>query len=293
MSLSTLASPLATAIGLAPPRAFGLRPHDLDLEPAPIPGTGGAADRDRPARVTAILACCTRDDSSPLEARREAAWDLPVGDRMARLLRIVQLTEQRVSLEVTVPCPQPGCRQRLTLDLPFDGMLEHARGDRAGAGGSGSSLIELPRAGGTLALRLPTGRDQCAWQRIPRANPAEAMAAVVGSLVVRGTGPDTGDDEAWHPEVLQAMAEAMEQADPLVAFAVETVCPHCGCSLRLPLDLESVALDRLTRWRRRLMEDLHLLASHYGWTEEAILAIPARRRAEYREAIRSSERMAP
>lgn len=290
MSLSTLASPLATAAGLGPPRAFGLHPQDLDLEIGPISGTGDPADRNRPARVTAILACCTQDDSSPLEARREAAWDLPLGDRMARLLRIVQLTEQGPSLEVTVPCSQPGCRQRLTLDLPFDGMLEHARGTRGSADGTGSRRIELPRAGGTLELRLPTGRDQRAWQRSPRANPAEALAAIVRSLVVRGNGSETGDDECWNPEVLQAMAEVMEQADPLVAFAVETACPHCGCSLRLPLDLESVALDRLARWRRRLMEDLHLLASQYGWTEATILGVPARRRAEYREAIRSSER---
>jgi hypothetical protein len=73
----------------------------------------------------------------------------------------------------------------------------------------------------------------------------------------------------------------MTSFDPLVDFSVASTCPACGATAELPVDLEELALSRFAVRQRALLQEVHVLASRYGWSEDDILALPPARRARY------------
>lgn len=322
MPARLLASAPGRAPDLPPARAYGQHRTDLDLE-LDRSGTGVppvGSPTDRPALVTAILAqCCETEDAPcdaqngraaspnpaassdlrrstatppsfsdfvPPAARAEAAWNLPLGRRIARLLRIVALSAESDALALTLRCPCAECAQAFEITLSFAQLLDSSPGETSGA-----EILQFPLGESALALRLPTGRDQAAWQKHTYGTAREATESIVRSLLVAsprsGTGvpPVISEDPAVTPEQLAPLAAALEEADPLVAFQVSTRCPNCERAVEIPVDLEQVALQRLAALRRSLLREIHALASRYGWNEEQILAIAPARRAEYLRLI--------
>ena len=276
MSARPLPISAAPAQELPPPRAFGRAGADLDLD---------FGRTDRSALVTDLLACCCMETSAPIDARQNAAWNLPLGMRIVRLLRIVELTTESDALAITLRCPHAGCGKRLELSLHYRRLAAHAAPED-GAG----KIVRFPLPNdSSLALRLPTGRDQAAWQSQSYATQHEALAAIARSLIVMPSDSTV----ALSPDQLAPLASAMEEADPLVAFSVNTTCPHCQQSAEIPADLEVLALQRLAQHQRALLREVHGLATRYGWTEGEVLAIPGWRRAEYLRLIAAGEEIFP
>lgn len=256
---------------MAPCRAFGGAVDDLAVD---------FDQPDRAALTTSVLALCCADDSHSLGAREDLAWSLPLGARIARLLRILKLTTHAESLPLAPVCPHPECRQRFEVSLPFEALLANAEEN-----GAAGKVVRFPLAPDTpVTLRLPTGRDQATWRRRNYGDRAEALAAIVRSLVVEPAG-----EPVLEPAQLAPLAAAMEAADPLVAFTIRTRCPHCERESELPVDLEAAALRELAQHRRTVLREVHEFARHYGWTEAEVLAVPPARRAEYRKLIAAGE----
>jgi hypothetical protein len=59
----------------------------------------------------------------------------------------------------------------------------------------------------------------------------------------------------------------------------------CDVPTEVRIDLEDIALTRLQQQQRALLREIHVLASHYGWTEAQILAVAPARRARYLSLI--------
>ena len=89
------------------------------------------------------------------------------------------------------------------------------------------------------------------------------------------------DDEP----AVAAVAGALADHDPLVHFTASCACPACGQINEIAIDLGGLALRRLAQRRRGLIEDVHALASAYGWTVAVVLAIGEVRRAAYRALV--------
>lgn len=264
-SRALLAMPanLETAPDLPPPRAFGREPGDLDFD---------FAGTDRLGLATALVAACT---SGPRDAGR--AWELPVGARIGRLLRIVALTEASDALPVALRCPAAECGKTLEVSLPFE---------RLPVGTQEAATVDVPLADGSnVRLRRPTGRDQQTWRAQTFRTQRDALAGIVASLMVP---PSHAPDDA-----LPVLSAAMERFDPLTAFRVSTECPHCGEDVTILVDLEAEALRRLAAHRRALLLEIHALATQYGWSESAILAVPPRRRARYLQLIEAARPRTP
>lgn len=272
MPASLLAHEARHAPTLPPPRAFGLEARDLDLV---------LDSDDRPATVTALLARCCAGSTRPQPEREDAAWSMPLSARIARLLHIVQLTTQRDVLPVIVACPQGDCRQRFELELPFEPLVKtEVEASRM------AEIIPFPTGNSaTVALRLPTGRDQASWRQSSFATEDDALASIVRSLA---TDPERLP--SLTREELASLAEKMEAADPLVSFSVSTTCPHCHREVAAAVDLEAAAIAQLAHCRRALLREVHDFATAYGWTETEVLAIPLPRRAEYRRLIGAAEK---
>lgn len=233
---------------------------------------------ETPARVTAVLAACSTEDPEIFQDELEdAVWALPLGERILRLLKLVALTEGGPALAVTSRCPAPSCGQAIELALPYDDLFALAEAARPP-----ENLVHFPRTGGgSLALRLPTARDAEDWRGQAFATEGEAAVAMIEALLAEG-GPVATDE-------IGSIAAALEQADPLVAFHVDTGCPFCGQRCDLPIDLEVTALRQLAACRLGLLREVHFFATHYGWGESEVLSIPADRRAEYRMLISRQE----
>lgn len=229
-------------------RALG-QAADLDLD---------FADTDRPALVTALLARCS------VAADAAFWWSQAVGRRTRGLLELLALTERRETLALSATCAMPACAQTFEFELPLHGLPD--------ADDDGGVVTLQLAPGRRVRLRRPLGSDLRRWRAARPATRAEAVGAMLASLLVEGDLDER--DEA-------AVAAAIAEHDPLVDFSVACACPGCGATADVEIDLEYIALRRLARAQRALLREVHALASRYGWTEAEVLAVPAARRAHY------------
>ena len=222
---------------------------DLDLD---------FGDADRLTLVTTLLAQC--------DQRRDPAlwWSAPVGRRIAALLHVVALSERRDHLELTARCVAPACGESFEYALPLQALA------RSGADAS-PMHIQLGDSR-VLTMRRPTGADLRRWREAPAASRAEAVRLMLDTLILSGEAGE--DDEA-------TVSASVAAVDPLVDFTVACQCPACGVPNEVAVDLEALALSRLGARQRSLLQEVHRFASHYGWTEAEVLAVPAFRRARY------------
>jgi hypothetical protein len=229
-------------------RALG-QVGDLDID---------FASTDRPRLVTTLLARCGE--------RGEPSywWSRPVGERIAALLRLVALTEERDELPLSARCTVPKCAELFEFMLPLRGLTEHDIDD--------SPLTATLEGGALVSVRRPTGEDLLRWREARPGSREQAIQWMLDTLVV--SGECTIEDEV-------AVTAALTEGDPLVDFAVACHCPACGVAIDVAIDLEELALRRLTAQQRALQQQVHRMASHYGWTEAEVLAVPPSRRVRY------------
>ena len=236
----------------APEMPVAMRPFgcsaDLDLE---------FASGDRPALVTALLAQCMGADA-------QHWWARTVGERVAALLHLYGLNERLDRVELGARCLGVDCGESFAFELPLTELAALAPTDD-------SWSLALPD-GRTLRLRRPTGSDLKRWRAQGPATRGAALQAILQDLAPGQ--PLAAEDET-------ALAEGLAESDPLVDLRVAARCPACGHGQEVAVDLEGLVLTRFAARQRELLLEVHRLARHYGWTEDQVLAVPPRRRAEY------------
>ena len=77
----------------------------------------------------------------------------------------------------------------------------------------------------------------------------------------------------------------MAEADPQAEVELALNCPACGEGWQAPFDIESFFWDEIGAWARRVLGEVHVLASSYGWRESDILNMSAWRRQFYIDLI--------
>jgi hypothetical protein len=133
------------------------------------------------------------------------------------------------------------------------------------------------------SFRLPTSRD------LARAAQEDNPRAAAFCLLER-CRTDRGDGEgplAWPEEDLEAVEEAMALADPLAEIPVSLSCPACESQWNEALDPATFLWVEIETRAKRLLWEMHTLASVYGWTETAILSLSEPRRALYLGMVRA------
>jgi hypothetical protein len=87
------------------------------------------------------------------------------------------------------------------------------------------------------------------------------------------------------PNLLDALAEAMERSDPQGNVEMAGKCASCGRLWVAPLDIESFFWNEINGWAIRILREIHSLAWAYGWSEAEILELSPRRRQCYLEMV--------
>ncbi len=225
-------------------------------------------------RVTDVL-CQALEMLGGAPASAEVVRDLSVGDRQFLMAR---LAAHISDLPVWLTAPCTACQ------APFDIAYRYADLPVKTAG------EDYPRARvetrlGTLHVRVPTGADQ---ERIAATgDDTEAIRVLLRCLVDR-----TQVDAAFDPEDLDAadisvIEERIEAMAPEIATALSAQCPHCNANNTVAINLYAC----MARPVDELFADIHIIASHYHWSEQAILDMPRRRRQTYLRHIDASRGM--
>jgi hypothetical protein len=200
----------------------------------------------------------------------EAISALPIGAREQALLRL------RVSMfgaDITGLVTCPACGE--TVELAADANKILAVAEKA----PGGVDLTLDRDGYHVCFRLPTSEDLIALASMPPATDPKRFLLGRCLRWAEHEGSPVAATEL-PAEIIELIGSAMNDHDPLADIQLACTCPYCGQTWSAPLDVPAFLWAELTDFATRLLQEIHVLASGYGWREADILALtPTRRRA--------------
>ena len=129
-------------------------------------------------------------------------------------------------------------------------------------------------------FRLPTSRDLAQVAT----SSGEQQAAIQLLELCRIGGVESS---GWTDEIIEKVGESLATADPMAETRVALTCPACDHAWNDSIDVASFIWAELEARARRLLWEVHSLASAYGWSESETLALSAARRAMYLEMVRA------
>jgi hypothetical protein len=200
------------------------------------------------------------------------AWAmLPVSDLEALLLVMRQVTFGD-QLRAEAHCANPTCRARIDVDFSITEYLAH----------------HLPRPYRTVEPDAEAG-----WFRLQNDQARFRLPTVADQLAVEGSATAARElarrciDPPNTPARVRSRIErALAVLAPSLSDEVETQCPECGQHFAIFFNVKEFILRELRDQARYLLDDIHLIACYYHWSEDAILALPRVRRLQYAERIR-------
>jgi hypothetical protein len=231
-----------------------------------------------PEAVDGLLAASLDRVGAYTEITEAHAAALSRGDRDFLLLHLRRgVFGDR--LDLVVACPNPACREAADLQLRVSGLAPEPP---AGA----PELIRAETPAGPALLREPTGADDAS---VAGFSGAAASALLWSRLVLDLAGQGGVTPEAWNSldagvRYALALALAEAQSGPVLSFV--SPCPSCGALMEVELDAAALLAAEMGSAADRIFAEVHLLAFHYHWTEDAILALRRDRRWRYLELLR-------
>jgi len=207
--------------------------------------------------------------NSPDRSRQELA-DLTIGQRDKQLLAFREVHFGRL-LQAYGVCP--ACEERWEFAL----HTEHLRQGET----QRPPQQEFILADGDFEVRyrLPTSRDLAASATREDLGAAQELILTQCLLAATHKGDSVSLDDL-PPEFVSRLIEDMGQNDPQADASLAMQCPACHQTWEMIFDIGLFVWNDLVMKAKRLLWEVHILASAYGWSEAEILTLtPARRRA--------------
>lgn len=217
-----------------------------------------------------ILLAAAFPDTPP-----EALARLPIGQGDAALLA---LRERTLGSRLVSQVACPACGERLELDFAVGDILVAPPTDQPPA------ALVLVCGSYQVRFRLPNSLDMTA---IAAEGTVEAAGQrLLARCVLEAWCDDREVAVAVLPEAVRAaIAERMACEDPQADVRLALTCPACGHAWPAPFDVGAYFWEELNAWAQRLLREVHILASTYGWREADILALSPMRRRAYLEMV--------
>lgn len=199
----------------------------------------------------------------------DALADHPIGWRNRALLEL-HVAWLGDTLDAFVDCPR--CAERLEFAISIGGLLAPAQGAGISRSDDGA-MIEVDG----LRVRLPTTRDlQQLTGEVDEVRGAERLLLALVQSDTEGSAVAA---------LGERIGAALEAADPCASFRFELACPACAHAWSAPFDPAGYLWDQLALSSRRLLDEVHVLANAYGWSEREILGLSPTRRRAYLERV--------
>jgi hypothetical protein len=219
-------------------------------------------------RALTLLAAACPD--IPLEVLEH----LSLGQRDARLLTLREWTfgPQLVSLATCL-----GCQERLELTFNLADL-------RVAPTVEPGETLALNVGGYALRFRLLNSQDLATIAH--QSAVATIRQVLLGRCLL--TAHHDGQPQSADrlpPYVVDAMVEHMAQADPQADIQLSLMCPQCGHQWQVAFDIASFFWSEIDAWANRILREVHILASRYGWSEMDILALSPWRRQLYLDMV--------
>ena len=210
-----------------------------------------------------------------LEPPRETLAQFGIGRRDAELLK---LREKIFGSRMTGRADCPACGQPMEMNFTV------------------AEIQTAPPTEAPLNISLQILANTKSSFRLPNSNdlatlvPGDDLAVQKRRLVQRCilnakcSGEFFAADQLGE-NMVTALSERMSELDPQGDVQLALSCPLCSHHWDAPLDIVSFVWSEMHAWAVRLLRDVHVLASSYGWGEADILAMSPRRRQAYLELI--------
>lgn len=215
-----------------------------------LDGWDAYRNESMPMRAAALAALAT---GVPL--RTAVRWPIAKRDRALFDLRAQLFGDD---LDGVTSCPS--CAEPLELRLSISAIRPSGTRSRV----TRWRLIRLGRT--RVRWRLPDTEDLIA------AGASATAAEMRASLLARCIR----SDDARMREQVAARLPA-EPSD--VHFDLS--CPACAHRWQSPFDIAAFIWREVDDWALRTLEEIHVIAASYGWSEDEILGLSARRRDAY------------
>ena len=86
---------------------------------------------------------------------------------------------------------------------------------------------------------------------------------------------------------IDEIGDLLAAADPVAEIRIALRCPACGNEQDEVLDIATFLWAEVAALAKRLLREVHALASAYGWTEAEALSLSAARRSLYMEMVQA------
>lgn len=230
-----------------------------------------------PERALSLLAY-----GYPARTRSELVA-LSIGQRNELLLRL----RERVFGELLQSSANCGaCSTKIDFALTVDTLCSAAKKQPV------QKDLTLRWQDFLVGFRLPTSADLLAIDSLVREQPEQALARLSRGCVLWIASADESQSqselalpEELPAELIDALAASITEHDPLAEILLDMTCPDCGQPWQTQLDISAYFLSELEVQARRLLFELGTLARAFGWTEETILSLSARRRRAYLQMV--------
>ena len=155
----------------------------------------------------------------------------------------------------------PTCRTRFTFAMDSSTFL----------GETSDAPIEVDG----LQVRRPSSRDLA--EAMKEIDPEQAIYR----LAQRCCENAAGELPLLSKSQLAKIESAMTEADAAADIVLDLSCDHCGHAWQNAFDISAFLWQEIETYASRLLDDIHTLASAYGWSERDVLALSSTRRATY------------
>lgn len=213
--------------------------------------------------------------SSPDQTRSELAT-LSIGQRDTRLL---SLREQIFGETLDCAGSCPDCNEQVDISFSTQKI-------RTPAIMSDQRVTELSWDDYQITFRPPDSTDLaaivgCADEESGRKILIERCLLTITKNELPITVNELSE------EAIQKTEQAIIDHDPQAEILLDLNCPECGTQWQLLFDIAHFLWIEITALAKRLLQEVHTLASVYGWSESEILELGDDRRRIYLEIVNS------
>jgi hypothetical protein len=195
---------------------------------------------------------------------------LSIGSRDARLMT---LREWTFGPKLTCITTCPDCGERLEINASVADI-------RIGAPEPEENRFHLASGDYQIDFRLPCTIDL--KEASGYLDSESVRMAIIRRCILKARRSDeeVAVDQLPAPVIKVAVAH-MAEHDPQADTRLALTCPGCGHRWNALFDIVSFFWTEIQSWAMRILREVHILASVYGWQEADILTMSPLRRRSY------------